>query len=342
MVAREVKEGEIIMPEPSSSKDATQPANARDAALQTAIAQAEAALKAMRLSKDPGEKQRLKAQFEQRLRDAEDIKRSDRDTPTVDAAPGASPRNKSVILQEPLSSRTLLKGEQILLLKASFLNGNKFSPWTERPSAMDFQLQDGETLHIDDMKFSLSPYQQKVFAGWERPNVAFAGTGFQVEPMMDHVNPIDLVQDASTDCSVVASLCAGVARVERGHTRLLRPVLFPQNDELGVPMLSHNGKYIVRLNFNGCYRRVVIDDRLPKSKTERIIHVIDRQNPTLLWPALVEKAYLKIRGGYDFPGSNSATDLWIITGWIPEQVFLQTDDLDLELLVTGIQCLYIR
>ena len=73
----------------------------------------------------------------------------------------------------------------------------------------------------------------------------------------------------------------------------------------------------------------MIDDRLPVSKTRRVLHVIDRRNPQLLWPALIEKAYLKVRGGYDFPGSNSGTDLWIITGWIPEQVFLQDSDTDL-------------
>ena len=28
---------------------------------------------------------------------------------------------------------------------------------------------------------------------------------------------IDLVQDLTNDCSVVASLCAGTARAERGH-----------------------------------------------------------------------------------------------------------------------------
>jgi hypothetical protein len=78
-----------------------------------------------------------------------------------------------------------------------------------------------------------------------------------------------------------------------------------------------------RFNFNGCYRLVVVDDRLPVSKSKRILHIIDRNNPCLLWPALLEKAYLKVRGGYDFPGSNSNTDLWIIAGWIPEQVFLQ-------------------
>jgi calpain-7 len=82
----------------------------------------------------------------------------------------------------------------------------------------------------------------------------------------------------------------------------------------------------MRMNFNGCSRKVVVDDRLPVSKTHRLLHVTDRNFPNLLWPALLEKAYLKVRGGYDFPGSNSGTDIWTILGWIPEQVFLQHED----------------
>lgn len=74
---------------------------------------------------------------------------------------------------------------------------------------------------------------------------------------------------------------------------------------------------------------MVIDDRLPASRTERTLFVVDRRNPRLIWPALLEKAYLKVRGGYDFPGSNSGTDLWVLTGWIPEQLFLQREDFDL-------------
>lgn len=152
---------------------------------------------------------------------------------------------------------------------------------------------------------------------------------------------IDLVQDAATDCSVVASLCAGIARAERGHDevsplstakidwltkQILSDKIYPFDKKLGRPVLSPNGKYVVRLNFNGCWRRVVIDDRLPLSKTHRLLHVIDRNEPALLWPALLEKAYLKVRGGYDFPGSNSCSDLWALTGWIPEQVHLQETD----------------
>lgn len=99
--------------------------------------------------------------------------------------------------------------------------------------------------------------------------------------------------------------------------------IFPYDHHSMEPKISLNGKYIFRLHFNGCFRKVVIDDRLPTSSTEQSLHVIDRGNPGLLWPALIEKAYLKVRGGYDFPGSNSGTDLWVLTSWVPEQLFLQ-------------------
>jgi len=99
--------------------------------------------------------------------------------------------------------------------------------------------------------------------------------------------------------------------------------MFPFDFDKGYPIVSPNGKYVFRMHFNGCPRVVVIDDRLPASKTDRSLFAVDRRNPTLLWPALMEKAYLKVRGGYDFPGSNSGTDLWVLTGWIPEQLFLQ-------------------
>ena len=68
---------------------------------------------------------------------------------------------------------------------------------------------------------------------------------------------------------------------------------------------------------------MVIDDRLPFSRGQRLLHVVDRNCAALIWPALLEKAYLKVRGGYDFPGSNPGTDLWVMTGWLPEQILLK-------------------
>lgn len=138
----------------------------------------------------------------------------------------------------------------------------------------------------------------------------------------------DLVQDITTDCSVVASLCASIKHLRPGPTSILPALMFPVNPSDGCPGVSANGRYVFRMFFNGCFRKVVIDDRLPASSNERTLYVVDRQNPTVIWPALIEKAYLKIRGGYDFPGSNSSTDLSILMGWIPQQLFLQSDEVD--------------
>ena len=104
---------------------------------------------------------------------------------------------------------------------------------------------------------------------------------------------------------------------------MLSEVISPYDYNANQPIQSDNGKYIIRLNFNGCFRRVVIDNLLPTLRGKRAMYVTDRGNPGLLWPAMIEKAYLKVRGGYHFSGSNSGTDLWMLAGWIPEQIFLQ-------------------
>jgi calpain-7 len=118
--------------------------------------------------------------------------------------------------------------------------------------------------------------------------------------------------------------------------QILASVIHPYDQEKKSPKMSPSGRYILRLYFNGCYRKVEIDDFLPVSSSSRVLHVLDRSNPGCLWPALLEKAYLKVRGGYDFPGSNSGTDIAVFTGWIPEQVFLHDEDVIPEELWTRI------
>ena len=78
----------------------------------------------------------------------------------------------------------------------------------------------------DTAELRLSTMQLRVFDGWKRPSEALPppawllskGNETIIGPtMVTRGRAIDLVQDAATDCSVVASLCAGVSRGERGH-----------------------------------------------------------------------------------------------------------------------------
>ncbi|KAK1069244.1 cysteine protease [Friedmanniomyces endolithicus] len=313
----------------SSNSRASIKASSRDDSLQSTINAAEASMRALKLAKDPKDKAKHSARFKQLLQEAERIKHS-KDWESVSARSSTFQQ----VAKIPESTRKPSRAEQILLLKASYLNNFKFPPWTTPPAPDEFDLADGESLFVDAPELFLSAVQEEALDGWKRPHEALPPPSWSPEggpdqgPSMSFVRNIDLVQDAATDCSLVASLCAGAARAERGYSKILKTVLYPYDEDNRRPLMSRNGKYIVRLNFNGCFRKVVIDDRLPVSSTGRVIHVVDRHNPGLLWPALIEKAYLKVLGGYDFPGSNSATDLWVLTGWIPEQVFLQSDDLE--------------
>ena len=232
---------------------------------------------------------------------------------------------KKTALQEPTSKRELTTREKIILLRSSKLNGSVFPQWTGNPKDSEFNRPSSSAVFTDETTFPLSKAQSEIFLCWRRLSGTFVGAHPLSEswPRTLMGNKSDFVQDITTDCSVVASLCAITSRSEQGHSDIMACIFHPYNYQLRQPTASANGKYIFRLYFNGQYRKVTIDDRLPVSRTSRTLHVIDRKQPKLLWPALVEKAYLKTRGGYDFPGSNSGTDIWILTGWIPEQLFLQ-------------------
>ncbi|KAK3322281.1 hypothetical protein B0H66DRAFT_601746 [Apodospora peruviana] len=230
----------------------------------------------------------------------------------------------------PESTRPLTTSEKAIILRSSRLHGNLFPPWSAAPEPSYFTKMGAEgEPYTDSSPYSLSVEQQAIFTDWRRPAQKL-DPGEDPAQLMTAATDIDLAQDLATDCSVVASLCAAIRHLGPKKGSLLPSLMYPYDYKAMRPEVSQNGKYVFRMNFNGCWRHVAIDDRLPDSSTDRTIYVVDRRNPQLIWPALIEKAYLKIRGGYDFPGSNSGTDLHALTGWIPEQIFLQSDDIELD------------
>jgi hypothetical protein len=86
----------------------------------------------------------------------------------------------------------------------------------------------GSDVYSDSVDLKLSENQVEIFAGWRRPDAVLklsSSDGLSDHELNDLLmasgrHDIDLVQDITTDCSVVASLCAGTARGLKGHGRV--------------------------------------------------------------------------------------------------------------------------
>lgn len=200
-----------------------------------------------------------------------------------------------------------------------FLSSNisnlRFYPWQ---AADELSPAGPDTIAFEDPDGlpPLSNKQLQIFKDWSRPSVALGST-----LSMDVKGAETLCQDSLEDCSFVASLLSIYFYEQRHSLSLLQPNIFPQ-DEHNRPVISPTGKYWVRINFNGTTRRVTVDDKLPTTRdsSKHSLFVRSSSNPGLLWPAILEKAYLKLMGGYDFLGSYSACDTYALCSWIPEVV----------------------
>ena len=109
-------------------------------------------MKALSFAKDPDTWKAKKARVHMLMDEAERIKTSDNWNPLL-VLPEASDYDNQEIdastikkLDEPVSKRTPTTAENILLLKASKLNGFKFPPWKGPPPESDFEPKDGEQL----------------------------------------------------------------------------------------------------------------------------------------------------------------------------------------------------
>ncbi|MCO5588315.1 hypothetical protein L7F22_042270 [Adiantum nelumboides] len=139
----------------------------------------------------------------------------------------------------------------------------------------------------------------------------------------------EIVQDIVNDCSFIASLEVAAQFDAKWRTNLATGPLFPKGPDQ-KPRWDETGRHQVCFHLNGTKRKVEIDDAIPCD--DQGVPMCALGIPTSdtkdlqLWPALLEKAYILVRGGYDFKGSNSAMDLHVLTGWIPEQLGFHQDD----------------
>lgn len=69
-------------------------------------------------------------------------------------------------------------------------------------------------------------------------------------------------------------------------------MIYPK-DEFGNPLYNPYGKYVIKFYVNGCYRSVVIDDKLLVRSHSLLV---SGQSVILneMWVSLIEKAALKV------------------------------------------------
>lgn len=207
-----------------------------------------------------------------------------------------------------------------LSVKSSMINGRCFPEWGKRDYLLEmFDL--AVPYRDPDGDLVLSSTQTASHAVYVRPK------DFMTTPtMIVSLAAWNGLQRGVGDCSLVSALCVAANMEHRTGKKLISSIIYPKNAD-GVPVYNPSGKYVVILFYNGVPRKVVIDDRLPLAPHEGLL-CAQSIDPNELWVSLIEKAYMKLSGGYDFPGSAPDVDLHALTSWIPECILLGSIDDD--------------
>lgn len=215
--------------------------------------------------------------------------------------------------------RSCLTGaEKEILKRSSRIEGRLFLPWTESDARVERTV--GQDMFVDPDGFlSLADKQQKVFAEWTRtPSQCKRDQKF----LCTDLSAGNIKQTLVGDCSFVSALAVCCHWENRFPGRkLVTHQIYPQDAQCR-PVMNQFGKYVVKLLVNGMWRKVVVDDFLPVDKRNSILSSYSKNGD--YWVSIIEKAFLKVHGGYQFPGSISSFDTYTLTGWPPEEMELET------------------
>jgi calpain-7 len=225
---------------------------------------------------------------------------------------------------EVIARQSYTMEEKKVLEKTSLINSRIYVPFMEVDTKERFNFP--IPFSDKDGMLELAPKQKKEFQEWcrvsdlhDNPNIIIGS----------HADFYSIRQTVVSDCSFVASLSVAALYEKKFNRRILTSIIYPRNSK-DEPVYNSSGKYSVKLHVNGIARKVIIDDYLPVGRHNQLLCSYS-SNRSEFWVSLMEKAYLKLMGGYDFPGSNSNIDCYALTGWIPERITLRAKEPDFDL-----------
>ena len=220
-----------------------------------------------------------------------------------------------------VSGKQKTEEERKVLIAGAKINGRLYEPLYTADTELKNFVGVGEFKDPDGLP-KMSPKQKEKGAVWGRPS-QFLKKPTVIKDFTYHC----IRQTLVGDCSFVASLAVCACWEHRFQKVLISRNIYPQ-DAKRNPMVSPSGRYLVKMFLNGCIRGVVIDDFFPVVKDasgETSMVCTFSKHADELWVSLFEKAYMKLHGGYDFPGSTSSIDLHALCGWIPETFHLDPE-----------------
>ena len=227
------------------------------------------------------------------------------------AQPPIMPKPNKV--RESYIDRGLSSYERSILKETSTINGTQFLPWMQ----LDEVVKD-TTVFQDLYDYQLTSHHKRKGAQFVQPIDLYGNCSVVNYP----IDPNCVRQNCVADCTIISSMISCANHEMRFKKPLISGIIFPHAKDR--PTYNALGRYIVKLYFNGIPRRVEIDHRVlvDGSKSELCTY---SKNQGELWPTLIEKAFLKVHGGYKYDGGNGSQDTYSLTGWIPEYISFENN-----------------